>query len=302
MKNKKITAAVLAGALSLSLTTAVLADADPIDSGVPLLVSTQAYPANVLINNEQIPANIYENNGQLMVPVRLIGEKLGFKIEWIEEENAVFLDNGKKNTTVYIGLDSYYTASSTAIGMSAPSSLGAAPELLNDTTYVPLKLFELLDDISVNIDNNTITITRNDNSDKEDNSLVQIPNPIIEYNTVDEAKASLGIDASIPTALPAGYELSKITTISNTALDLTYVNGESELSYRTAKSLEDISGDYNTYEFTKTAEINGYEVSYSGNGQKVHNAKWNNGEFSFSIYADNGITFDELKSMIESII
>ena len=38
--------------------------------------------------------------------------------------------------------------------MSAPSSLGAAPELLNDTTYVPLKLFELLDDISVNIDNN----------------------------------------------------------------------------------------------------------------------------------------------------
>lgn len=132
--------------------------------------------------------------------------------------------------------------------------------------------------------------------------MVQIPNPIIEYNTVDEAKASLGIDASIPTALPAGYELSKITTISNTALDLTYVNGESELSYRTAKSLEDISGDYNTYEFTKTAEINGYEISYSGNGQKVHNAKWNNGEFSFSIYADNGITFDELKSMIESII
>ena len=80
---------------------------------------------------------------------------------------------------------------------------------------------------------------------------------------------------------------------------MTYVNGESELSYRTAKSLEDISGDYNTYEFTKTAEINGYEISYSGNGQK---AKWNNGEFSFSIYADNGITFDELKSMIESII
>ena len=36
MKNKKITAAVLAGALSLSLTTAVLADADPCD----------IYPAN----------------------------------------------------------------------------------------------------------------------------------------------------------------------------------------------------------------------------------------------------------------
>ena len=61
---------------------------------------------------------------------------------------------------------------------------------------------------------------------KEDNSLVQIPNPIIEYNTVDEAKASLGIDASIPTALPAGYESYLKTTISNTALDLTYVNGE----------------------------------------------------------------------------
>lgn len=104
MKNKKITAAVLAGALSLSLTTAVLADADPIDSGVPLLVSTQACPANVLINNEQIPANIYENNGQLMVPVRLIGEKLGFKIEWIEEENAVFLDNGKKIQLSILGL------------------------------------------------------------------------------------------------------------------------------------------------------------------------------------------------------
>lgn len=302
MKNKKITAAILAGALSLSFTSAVLADADAIDTSMPPLISVQTYPSNVLIDNQQISANIYENNGQLMVPVRLIGEKLGFKIEWIEEENAVFLDNDKINTTVYIGLDSYYTASSTAIGMSAPAPLGAAPELLDGAAYVPIKLFELLDDISVNINNNTITITGNDNSDKEDNSLVQIPNPIIEYNTVDEAKTSLGIDAVIPTVLPTGYELSNITTISNTVLDLTYINGENKLSYRTAKGTGDISGDYNTYEFTDITEINGLEITYSGNGHKVHNAKWNNGEFSYSIYADNGITIDELKVMIESII
>ncbi len=42
------------------------------------------------------------------------------------------------------GTDSYYMASSTAIGMSAPTALGAAPVLKNDVTYVPAELFNIL--------------------------------------------------------------------------------------------------------------------------------------------------------------
>ena len=71
----------------------------------------------------------FEENGTVMVPVRKTAEALGFTVTWDGEHNGVKLDNGEVNTIIYIGTDSYYTASSTAIGMSAPESLGAAPVL-----------------------------------------------------------------------------------------------------------------------------------------------------------------------------
>ena len=61
-----------------------------------------------------------------------------------DRNQAVRLDDETVNTMVHIGDDSYYMASSTAIGMSAPTPLGAAPVIKGEFTYVPADMFNIL--------------------------------------------------------------------------------------------------------------------------------------------------------------
>lgn len=86
----------------------------------------------------------FVSGGCTMVPVRQVADALGFTVTWDGEARAVSLDDGVLHTTVTIGTDRYWYASSTAIGMSAPTELGAAPEIRDSRTYVPLSLFGML--------------------------------------------------------------------------------------------------------------------------------------------------------------
>lgn len=85
-------------------------------------------------------------NGVVMVPLRKTAEALGFKVTWNGKENSVHLTNGTVQTSVALGQDSYYTATALkdAVGMSAPSPLGAAAYEKNGTSWVPAELFNLL--------------------------------------------------------------------------------------------------------------------------------------------------------------
>lgn len=80
----------------------------------------------------------------LMVPLRAISEALGFKVAW--NNGSALVDDGEMHTTVTIGQDSYFAVTSIkdAVGMTAPFSLGAAPQIVDNRTYVPLQIFEIL--------------------------------------------------------------------------------------------------------------------------------------------------------------
>lgn len=52
--------------------------------------------------------------------------------------------NGRVKTTIELGFDSYFKASSKAIGLTKAESLGVAPILIEGKTYVPVSLFNLL--------------------------------------------------------------------------------------------------------------------------------------------------------------
>ena len=78
------------------------------------------------------PPAYYNADGLIMVPVRAIAEALGFTVHWDEAARMVVLNNF---ITFEPGKD-YYT-----YARMAPFTLGAAPELKDGRTYVPLKLF-----------------------------------------------------------------------------------------------------------------------------------------------------------------
>ncbi len=99
------------------------------------------------INDQDIDLGelkIHEQNNQKMIPLRLVAETLGFEVTWDSSIRGAKLDDGSVKTTVVIGKDSYYKASSKAIGLTQSIELGAKPELIDNTMYVPAELFNLL--------------------------------------------------------------------------------------------------------------------------------------------------------------
>ena len=83
-------------------------------------------------------------NGVAMVPLRKVAETLGFKVTWNGREQSVHLADDARQTTVYLGEDSYNYSSVQAVGTSAPTSLGAAAYEVDGVSWVPAELFTLL--------------------------------------------------------------------------------------------------------------------------------------------------------------
>lgn len=83
-------------------------------------------------------------NGVAMVPLREVGEALGYTVTWDIENRQAKMNNGKVMTHINIGEDSYIRSVMNGDGTEAPVSFGAAPYFADGKTWVPAKLFELL--------------------------------------------------------------------------------------------------------------------------------------------------------------
>lgn len=77
----------------------------------------------------------YTKGDQLMVPLRAVSEALGYKVEWNQEQYSADVTKATVWSPVHIGKDSY------SFGKIAPQTLGAAPELKQEVTFVPLSFF-----------------------------------------------------------------------------------------------------------------------------------------------------------------
>ena len=90
--------------------------------------------SEIVINGKAIesPKAFMTDDLILMVPVRPVAEALGLAVEWFEDTESVQVGI---NLFFSIDKDEY------SFARMAPVSLGAAPVLVNDRTYVPIELF-----------------------------------------------------------------------------------------------------------------------------------------------------------------
>lgn len=92
----------------------------------------------VIINDEEIKLedHMYKNkDGIVMIPLREIAEKLGYKLVWDKDNLSTELTKEAQWTKVIIGEDNYNFAKMMV-------ELGAAPELKEAKTYVPINFLE----------------------------------------------------------------------------------------------------------------------------------------------------------------
>lgn len=88
----------------------------------------------IVVNDKVIeaPAAYTNDQGTVMVPLRAIAKALGYEVTWHNDTRTVTLGD---DITLTIGKDSYIR------GSEAPISLGTAPELKGDKTFVPMSFF-----------------------------------------------------------------------------------------------------------------------------------------------------------------
>ena len=199
----------------------------------------------------------FVSQDKVMVPLRPVAEALSCTVTWTAEDaQRVEIDNGVVRTWVDIGVDSYCRTSSTAIGMGAPVSFGAAPVAMDNTTYVPVDLFAMMGD-TVETDGTDITLSAME-------SQTQIPNPIVAYDTLEKAVAAAGVKAVLP-AFPAEWRQVEFSVIGGTLLQVIYTDGTDTAVFRAAAGDGDTSGDYNAYDSTWTVG----DVTLKGSGDQA---------------------------------
>lgn len=125
-------------------------------------------------------------------------------------------------------------------------------------------------------------------------------NFIEEFNTISEIREKVGYDFEYPKFMPNGYKMDNINLMFNSFIQISYVNGDMTIDYRTQNENGDISGNYKIYEDVEDININGREICIKGNDNKFYTAVYT-GENSFSIYATQGLDKKTLIEIIKSI-
>ena len=135
----------------------------------------------------------------------------------------------------------------------------------------------------------------------EDGENIQIPDPWQECTSLEEAGKLAGFSFTAPESVD-GYTERYIAAIENEIAQVIFSNGDdSELYFRKGVGGDDISGDYNTYDVTEEQTIDGYTVLCKGNDGLIYTATWTDGEYSYAVMCDAGMSVEQLSVWAETL-
>ena len=114
--------------------------------------------------------------------------------------------------------------------------------------------------------------------------------PYVEYNSVDELKENVNINAKIPDKIRNYKSYSYSVAFSNMA-EIQYSNGSNNILYRLEKGevAEDIRGDYNEYENIKKLTVDNTKVTIKGNENSYKVAIWYKNGVNYSLSSEQGL-------------
>lgn len=129
---------------------------------------------------------------------------------------------------------------------------------------------------------------------------VQIPNPFVDCESMEDAKKIAGIDMEVPDEI-TGYDKAVIQAVENDVIQVIYESGEDRILIRKAAGSEDISGDYNVYEKETEYTVDNVTITCKSNDNKNYVIMWTDGDFTYAIDSDAGID-EELTQQLVKLV
>lgn len=100
----------------------------------PIAENVTITPTPASVKVELATSDVVVNaDGVSLIPFRKVAEGLGYTVKWNQDTYSAEISKGSQWTSVTVGKDSYFFVK------MAPVSLGAAPVIMNESLYVPVK-------------------------------------------------------------------------------------------------------------------------------------------------------------------
>lgn len=132
-------------------------------------------------------------------------------------------------------------------------------------------------------------------------TTVGMANPFVEYTTAEEAAAALGYETALPDAIGTSDNVL-YRVMDKVLLEVIYYEGETEIArIRKAEGTEDISGINTLFTSEEEQEVEGRQVTFKGDGEKIQLAIWVEGAYTYSVYAEKGLELDAFTTVIATI-
>lgn len=146
---KKVLAGILTALVVFSLLpSAFAADALRKEAGAAYTVAVN----DQILDLRDLPSSPYAEGGTVMVPLRRIGEALGYKVDWDPETAAITVDDGYIQSATLFNKTAAvsFAGHLQVIDMSREIENAVETTILDGCTYVPAEFFkEFLNDVAI---------------------------------------------------------------------------------------------------------------------------------------------------------
>lgn len=137
-----------------------------------------------------------------------------------------------------------------------------------------------------------------------DTENVQIPNPWTDYDSKDAAAQAAGFDLAVPDDISGCSEKSYrvLSAAGDVMFEIIYASGGDETArIRKVPGADDVSGNYNEYAETETVDVGGVRVTMKGADGLVKLAVWTNGDYSYVLSVESGLSQNDMAALVSNI-
>ena len=137
--------------------------------------------------------------------------------------------------------------------------------------------------------------------DPANKSNVEIPNPFVDCETMEEAQEKAGFDRALPDTIDS-YDSRKISVIEKEMISVIFVNDKGgQICFRKGVGEKDVSGDFDKYAETEQVDMSGVTVTLKGSDGKVNLAVWTKDGYAFSISSTDGLSKVTMTDLVTAL-